>query len=101
MDKIIRIDNGSTSITFICIINGSSSFSWERKTGRISSDAEGTDSNYLMLHNILPSDSGQYRCVGRNKHGITYSNYAVLTVKGTYHQSLAIYSCIVILSYHQ
>ena len=84
MDKIVRIDNDSTSITFTCIINGSSFFSWEREIGSIPSDAEGTDSNHLILHNILPPDSGHYRCLGRNKYGITYSNYAMLTVKGTY-----------------
>ena len=91
MDRIVRIDNDSTSITFTCIINGSSSSSWERETGSIPSDAEGTDSNHLILHNILPPDSGHYRCLARNKHGITYSNYAMLTVKGIYISSIIIY----------
>ena len=91
MDKIVRIDNDSMSITFTCIINGSSSFSWERETGSIPSDAEGTDSNHLILYNILPPDNGRYRCLARNKHGITYSNYAMLTVKGIYISAIIIY----------
>ena len=84
VDKIVTINNDSTSVAFTCTANGSSSFSWERDTGNIPSDAEGIDSNHLVLHNILPPDNGNYRCLARNGHGITHSSYAMLTVKGIY-----------------
>ena len=83
LDKIIDIANGSTNIDFICMANGSRSYLWETDSGRnISSNAEGINSNHLILHNILPPDSGRYRCLATNQHGTTYSRYAMLTVKG-------------------
>ena len=82
VDKIIRINNDSTSTALICIANGSSSYYWQRKDGSIQLNAEGITSNNLILRNILPSDSGQYRCVAINDHGRNYSDYATLTVEG-------------------
>ena len=53
VDKIIRINNESTSTALICIANGSSSYFWERKDGNIQSNAEGIGSNNLILHKHL------------------------------------------------
>ena len=78
----IKVDNDSTSVTFTCMAYEALSYYWERETGDIPLDAVGINTNTLTLHNILPPDSGRYRCVADNEHGITYSNYAVLTVGG-------------------
>ena len=88
MDKFIRINNDSTSVTFVCFANGSRSYFWQRDNGNISSNAEGTESNTLVLQNILPRDNGRYRCVAVNKHGRNYSRYAMLTVQGMYLQPI-------------
>ena len=85
VDKFIRINNDSTSVAFVCIANGSRSYFWQRDgENSIPSNAEGIKSNNLVLHNILPRDSGRYRCVAENKHGRNYSRYAMLTVEGMY-----------------
>ena len=61
--------------------NEACSYYWQRQTIDIPSDATEIN-NTLTLHNILPPDSGHYRCVAVNEHGMSYSNYAMLTVKG-------------------
>ena len=55
---------------------------WQRETGDIPSTAMGINSSSLTLHNILSPDSVCYQCVGVNKHGEAYSNYAIFTVEG-------------------
>ena len=81
-DTSVQINNDFTSATFICMANEASSYYWLRQTGDIPSDATGIRTNTLTLHNILPPDSGHYQCVAMNEHGMSYSNYAMLTVKG-------------------
>ena len=72
MDKIVSINNESTSVAFTCMNNGSTSYSWQRDTGRIPSGATGINSNRLILYNFLPPDSGNYRCLATNEHSTTY-----------------------------
>ena len=90
IDKFIRINNDSTSVAFVCIANGSRSYLWQRDNGDIPSSAVGSSTNNLVLYNILPPNSGHYRCVAVNKHGMTNSKYAMLNVEGTYIKLLSI-----------
>ena len=96
MDKIIRINSYSTSFTLTCMASGSLSYHWQREVGSIQSNAVGINSSNLTLRDILPSDSSHYRCVAVNKHGMNYSNYAMLTIEGMYLKSMytIIISCI-------
>ena len=82
MDEIIRIDSYTTSVTLTCMAGGSQSYHWQREVGSIQPNAVGINSSNLTLRDILPSDGGCYRCVAVNKHGMTYSNYAMLIVEG-------------------
>ena len=96
MDKIIEINNNSTTATFNCMAYGASSYYWSRETGDIPSNAMGIKSNTLMLQNILPPDSGNYQCIAENEHGKTFSNYAMFTVKGNIKIICQFYSCLCI-----
>ena len=82
LDKTVKVDNDSTSVTFTCMAYDASSYFWLRETGDIPSNAMGIKSSSLILYNILPPDSGHYQCVAENEHGKTYSNYAVFIVEG-------------------
>ena len=84
MDTTIEINNESTTVILTCIANKSSSYYWERSNGDLSNQSNimGINSSYLVLHNVLPSHSGRYRCVAENMYGKNYSNYATLLIKG-------------------
>lgn len=82
MDETISINNDSLSIDFTCMAHGARSYLWERAIRNIPSNAEGINSNHLILYKILPPLSGLYRCLATNDHGATPSRYANLTVKG-------------------
>ena len=82
MNKTIKVDNDSTSVTFVCMAYYASSYYWQRENDNIPPGAVGNNSNNLTLHNVLPPDSGCYQCVAVNEHGKTHSNYAKITVEG-------------------
>ena len=58
------------------------SYLWQRENDNISSNAEGINTNTLLLNNILPSDNGHYQCVAENAYGKTFSNFTMLTIEG-------------------
>ena len=80
---VVEVNNDSTSVQFTCMAYGASSYSWERENGSIPFSAEGANSSRLLLHNILPTDNGRYRCVAENEYSKSYSNHSTLTVQGT------------------
>ena len=82
MNKTIKVDNDSTSVTFVCMAYYASSYYWQRENGNIPSSAVGINSNSLTLYNVLPPDSGCYQCVAENGYDKTYSNYAKFAVEG-------------------
>ena len=77
-DKTVKIDNDSTTVTFIYMAYQASYYFWQKETGNIPSNAMGIKSSSLTLHNILLPDSGRYQCMAGNEHGKVYSNYAML-----------------------
>ena len=82
MNKTVRIANGSVRVDFMCSADEALSYYWIKESGNISSTAEGINTSNLLLQNILPSDSGRYQCVAVNENGMSYSNYATLTIEG-------------------
>lgn len=84
MDISVEVNNDSTSVTFTCMAHEALSYFWEKEGGDIPSSAEGVNSSSLLLHGILPPDSGRYQCAAGNKYSRTYSRYAMLIVTGTY-----------------
>jgi len=84
LDKIVQINNISTSVTFTCMANGALSYYWQKDNADIKFNAQGIRSNILILRNIRPIiHNGRYRCVAVNDNGMTYSKPARLIIRGT------------------
>ena len=58
---------------------------WEKRNGDLPTRAQRTHSPHMKIVNLLPEDSGDYRCVMSNFTGRIASNFSTLIVKGTYH----------------
>ena len=70
------------SISLVCQVDSVLSYTWERQSGNISLGAIGVKNKTLTLADAQPDDSGNYRCVAANTCGITYSDYANITISG-------------------
>ena len=56
---------------------------WEKRNETLSPYAHGVNSWNLTIFNMIPDDSGEYRCVVTNSTGTIESEYSKLTVRGT------------------
>ena len=86
MDATVEINNESTTVVLTCMADNTLSYYWERyndsdDTSKV--EPAGNISERLVLPNVLPSESGLYRCVATNMYGRNYSNYATLFIRGT------------------
>jgi len=57
-------------------------YKWEKINGIFSSRVQGIYSSQLIVYNVTPEDSGDYRCIMSNSTGIIVSNYKAITVEG-------------------
>ena len=87
MNATIAINNESTTVILTCMANKTISYYWERYNSDNHSNTllVGTEGESLVLHNVLPSETGRYRCVAENMYGKSYSNYATIFMKGITH----------------
>ena len=84
MSKFVGLESNFTNTSLTCKADGASSYSWEKQNDFIPSSAIGVNTNTLTLINLQLRDAGRYRCIATNDSGSTESEYATLTVKGTY-----------------
>ena len=89
MDTTVDINNESTTVVLTCMADNALSYYWERYNNNddpSSTKLVGNSSERLVLPNVLPSNSGHYRCVADNMYGKSYSNNATLFIKGKTHK---------------
>lgn len=89
MDRTVEINNESTTVVLTCMADKALSYHWERYNNHDdASNVEpvGNSSERLVLPNVLPSESGRYRCLAINMYGSNYSSYATLFIKGKTHK---------------
>ena len=60
-------------------------FKWEKKNNKLPSNrVNGINSEQLIITNLRPRDSGEYRCIVSNSTGTIASGYSLITIKGLY-----------------
>ena len=84
ISTLIRLKDNFTTVPFTCEADGAISYYWEKQHGDIPLSAIGVNTSNLTLINLRLEDAGNYRCVGINGSGSTESEYATLTLKGSY-----------------
>jgi len=80
----LRLKNNNTNVSLTCEADGASSYYWQRQHGSIPSSATGVNTSNLTIVNLQLKDAGYYQCVAINDIGSTESEYAKLTITGTY-----------------
>ena len=71
------------TLSMACIPHENSmEYLWERKAGLLPSRAQGIHTSHMTITNLMPEDSGEYRCVLSNATGTIVSDYFKLTVEG-------------------
>ena len=81
--KAVEVNDDFKKYTLNCMAYGASRYFWERENGTISSNAEGINTSSLLLHNVSPSDSGNYTCTAEYRSGYIHSSFFIITFKGT------------------
>ena len=57
-------------------------YRWEKKNEKNISNYQGVNSRDLVITDLRPEDSGEYRCIVSNSTGVISSDYSLLNVEG-------------------
>ena len=57
-------------------------YTWEKRYSSLPSRAQGVNTSNMIIVNLKPEDSGEYRCIISNSTGKIFSKYESLSVEG-------------------
>ena len=80
--QLINLTVNDFRLLMDCIPHGNYEYKWEKKNENIISRSRGINSRHLIINDLRPVDSGEYRCIVSNSTGIIMSDYSLLTVEG-------------------
>lgn len=81
----VYLNSNTVNLLMKCTPNKANfDYIWEKRNGDLPTRAQGTNSPYVTIVNLLPEDSGEYHCVMSNSTGKVVSDFTKLIVKGTY-----------------
>ena len=67
-------------------------YTWQKENKNLPSRSHGVTSSTLIITNLRPEDSGNYRCRLSNSTGEISSHYIKISVQGTVYVSILIYN---------
>ena len=82
--QLIKLTINDFRLSMDCISHGNDfEYKWEKKKEDNIPRSQNINST-LIINDLRPADSGEYRCVVSNSTGIIKSDYTLLTVEGEY-----------------
>jgi len=57
-------------------------YTWEKRYSTLPSRAQGVNTSNMIIVNLKPEDSGEYRCIISNSTGRIFSDYELLSATG-------------------
>ena len=82
--QLIKLTVNDFRLSMDCISHGDNfEYKWEKKNENNIPRSQNINST-LIINDLRPADSGEYRCIVSNSTGIIKSDYTLLTVEGEY-----------------
>ena len=84
--QLINLTANNLNLSMQCgnyMNNKDFSYHWEKKNDMVYLRAQKVNSYQLIITNLTVEDSGEYRCAISNSTGKIFSNYSVITIKGS------------------
>ena len=82
-NPLIHLQTINQTSSMKCISDAKGvNYTWEKRYSTLPSRAQGVNTSNMIIVNIKPEDSGEYRCIISNSIGRLFSKYESLTVKG-------------------
>ena len=84
---LFNLQSSNQKLSMKCTPNSKGvSYTWEKRYSTLPSRAQGVNTSNMIIVNLTPEDSGQYRCIISNsKSGRIFSDYKSVTVRGKLH----------------
>ena len=85
-NHLVQLQSSNQHLSMKCIPDGKGvSYTWEKRYSTLPSRAQRVNTSNMIIVNLTPEDSGQYRCIISNSTGRIFSDYKSVTVKGKLH----------------
>ena len=82
--QLLKLTVNDFRLSMECISHGNDfEYKWEKKNENNIPRSQGINST-LIINDLRPADSGEYRCIVSNSTGTIMSDYSLLIVEGKY-----------------
>ena len=83
--NVVQLQTNNQELSMKCVPDTKGvGYTWEKRYSTLPSRARGVNTSNIIIVNITPEDSGEYRCIMNISTGRIFSSYESVSVKGTY-----------------